>query len=976
MEAPVKYCNNARVALALAYAVWSVAGSLPAAAEVVLDGTTGPAGALPGPDFAIPAEVGRRAGGNLFHSFRSFNLAQPESATFTGPAGIANVISRVTGDERSSIDGTLRSTVPGADLWFLNPAGVVFGPNARLDVQGSFHVSTADELRFTDGAVFSARDPSASSLTVAPPDAFGFLGATPTDIAVDRGRLSVPVGEALSLVGGDITVSGGNNGAASGGEAGTVRAEAGRITLAALGGPGAVDATGDENTAETGAAIRLVDQALVDVSGDGGGMVRVRGGRFVVANQASIFANNTGSMDSTGGIDVRAQAVSISGDSALTVDVNGSGSGGTLSIRSEGLILSGGGAFQAATFDTGAGGSIRIHASHALINNGFIGADSREGATETADAGSIIINAGHLVFLNEGRIFNGTNSAGDGGDITVIADTFFADATPLDHEPRFHTGASASANPGSSGRGGDVTVAAREIRLLNGGQISSGTGGTGAGGDVGIHTPRLYVNNGFIGSSTSGPAETADAGSVLIDAGRVEFVNEGRIFNGTNGAGAGGDVAVTVDVLSADATVDHDARFHTGIASTAEAGSTGAGGDITISARRIDLSNGGLISTATFGAGAGGDVTIRAPSRLSVNNGFIGASTSGPAETADAGSVLIDAGRVEFVNEGRIFNGTDGPGAGGNIVVVADMVSADARPLDHEPRFHTGISASANPGSSGRGGRVVVSADSILLKNGGQISSDSDGGGDAGPIEVTAPVIKLLDDGNIASFSTGDGAAGNISIVAAQRLFLDEGFITTVSDNTGGGRITFKVGELLELRDGSEISSSVFGGADTTAGNITIDPRFLVLHDSSILAQANEGTGGSIDIVADNILRSPGSRIDASSRLGIDGTVSTSAPEVDLTGRLAVLESAFLDAASQLRERCGERRGGGTGSFTGMGRGGLGVGPDAPLPGFYADLIGAEPDAAAGSPAPEARLTATEMAWSFAPVGLAISCGG
>jgi hypothetical protein len=269
---------------------------------------------------------------------------------------------------------------------------------------------------------------------------------------------------------------------------------------------------------------------------------------------------------------------------------------------------------------------------------------------------------------------------------------------------------------------------------------------------------------------------------------------------------------------------------------------------------------------------------------------------------------------------------------------------------------------------------VVVSADSILLKNGGQISSDSDGGGDAGPIEVTAPVIKLLDDGNIASFSTGDGAAGSISIVAAQRLFLDEGFITTVSDNTGGGRITFKVGELLELRDGSEISSSVFGGADTTAGNITIDPRFLVLDDSSILAQANEGTGGSIDIVADNILRSPGSRIDASSRLGIDGTVSTSAPEVDLTGRLAVLEGVFLDAASQLRKRCGERRGGGTGSFTGMGRGGVGVGPDGPLPGFYADLIGPGP-AAAASPGRDMDAAIAEAALGFAPATLVTGCG-
>ena len=120
------------------------------------------------------------------------------------------MITRVTGGARSQIDGTIASTIPGADLSFLNPAGVAFGPNASLDLQGSFHVSTADELRFADGARFSAVNPSASSLTVAPPEAFGFLGGRPGNIMVDRSTLVVPVeGEALSLVAGDVRLAGG-----------------------------------------------------------------------------------------------------------------------------------------------------------------------------------------------------------------------------------------------------------------------------------------------------------------------------------------------------------------------------------------------------------------------------------------------------------------------------------------------------------------------------------------------------------------------------------------------------------------------------------------------------------------------------------------------------------------------------------------------------------------------------------------------
>ena len=164
---------------------WPSAAALPAWADVVTDGTAGPRVRLDGPDFEIGADLGTRAGRNLFHSFERFSLDAGERATFSGPDAIRNVISRVTGGERSDIDGTIRSTIPGADFYFLNPAGVLFGPNASLDVQGSFHVSTADELRFADGAMFSARDPAASSFTVAAPEAFGFLGAAP---GADRGR--------------------------------------------------------------------------------------------------------------------------------------------------------------------------------------------------------------------------------------------------------------------------------------------------------------------------------------------------------------------------------------------------------------------------------------------------------------------------------------------------------------------------------------------------------------------------------------------------------------------------------------------------------------------------------------------------------------------------------------------------------------------------------------------------------------------
>ena len=146
-----------------------------AAAEVATDGSLGRRVSLRGGDIEIGAGLGQQRGGNLFHSFQKFDVETGGRVTFTGPGSVQNVIGRVTGGEPSSIDGTLASTIPDADLYLLNPAGILFGPNARLDVKGSFHASTADELRLADGTVFSALDTTGSTLSVAEPQAFGFL---------------------------------------------------------------------------------------------------------------------------------------------------------------------------------------------------------------------------------------------------------------------------------------------------------------------------------------------------------------------------------------------------------------------------------------------------------------------------------------------------------------------------------------------------------------------------------------------------------------------------------------------------------------------------------------------------------------------------------------------------------------------------------------------------------------------------------
>ncbi len=198
-------------------------------AQIALDGSLGVGGGLNGPNYVIPANVGQLCGSNLFHSFSQFNLATDESATFTGPITIANIISRITGGQPSAINGILRTEIPGVDLFLLNPNGVVFGPDASLDVGGSVHVSTSEFLRFTDGTQFSADAPNGSKLTVAAPAAFGFLRADPTAIDMAGSQLSVASEETLSIVAGDLEIADS-----------VLEAPRGRVVIASVGSAGEV----------------------------------------------------------------------------------------------------------------------------------------------------------------------------------------------------------------------------------------------------------------------------------------------------------------------------------------------------------------------------------------------------------------------------------------------------------------------------------------------------------------------------------------------------------------------------------------------------------------------------------------------------------------------------------------------------------------------------------------------------------------
>jgi filamentous hemagglutinin family protein len=838
-------------------------------AQISTDGTVGPRVELGGPEIGIGAELGRQAGRNLFHSFERFSLATGERATFSGPDQIRNVISRVTGGERSDIDGTLRSTIPGADFYFINPAGVLFGPNASLDLQGSFHVSTADQLRFADGQVFSADLDARSSFTVAAPEAFGFLGPTPAPILVDRSTLQVPPGEALSLVGGDITVDGG----------GTQRlllvAEAGLITLAAVGGPGEAELVSGAVTANQAADIRLADGAEIATRGDGGGTIRIRGGNFVAENESIIFAVNAGAVDARGGIVVDAEAVTIGSGSALI----------------------------AAALGAGAAGAVRVTAGEVEVRDGSLIASDTHAV---GAAGGVTINAGRL-------LVSGTGAAGS------------------------FTGVSSSAESGSTGAGGMVTVNAREVEVRDGGVIIGSTLGTGDAGTVRVTAGEVEVHNSSAISSRT--MATGAAGVLTIRAGRLSIRDGGVVETISFGSGAPGTIELRVGRLHV-----RDGGFVSASAASQDtpAGDMLVGGidivadiEIVITGQRLDAASGKMvpsnINTQTFGARPADSIMIRTPDLRILEHGAIDSSTRGDA-SAGAIQILVDRlvmGPRAFINSSNVA---------GSLEIGRPDALGSAGTIEISATESIDMAGSPAVGQLAAIGTITTAA------------------GSGGTVTIVTGRLRMV-RGGISTESTGTGNAGNISITARDELVLDRSDIFTTARDAGGGQITLQVGDLIDLQN-SSIASSVAEAAGN-AGDITIDSSFLVLDDSQILARAVAGRGGDIRIVADHLVLSPDSLINAEAgEEGVDGTVVTSEPAVDL-GALVVLDVALLDADALLRQRCAARQDVGASSFTGVGRGGLPASPDRPLGSTY-------------------RSPAEEQAADKAarPAALVISCSG
>ena len=616
----------------------------------------------------------------------------------------------------------------------------------------------------------------------------------------------------------------------------------------------------------------------------------------------------------------------------------------------------------ATTQGDGSGGKIIVEAPGVVLDGAILFSTTRFGSGEQ---GGIIVRADDFRLRNQGSIVSGSSASDRKGNFILV-------------EARSILASEASAISSSttgSGGSGRVTINAQQVKLQDASTIQSISRGSGNAGDLVLNIGESFEMSGrrivryvetFTGPQTLWPggllaqaSGSGNAGNIFLRAPNI-LLDDGRILSTALLSGNGGRVEIQADNVILRNGSQIDAK--------SAAGSTGNAGSIDIAATgRVEISGLSAIDGAfsglfaqTQGSGRGGSISVAADTMM-VDRGLIRSSTSG---SGNAGTVRIRAGDVTLANGGWIDAGTaaGSSGIGGSIDLAATR-SIVVRGIDHSAVIRPTVE-SASPGvDPGTPGRVQGTFPST-------ISSNTAGTGAGGDVTLSAPTVRIEDGARVTSSSSGAGAAGSINITASDALKLVGGSISTEALTSDGGNISIRAGNLVYLKN-SEITTSV-GSGSGNGGNIFIDPIFVVLDNSRIIANAFGGAGGNISIIADYFITSPDSTIEASSQLGVSGSVQITAPRTDPSSALAKLPSALFDASGLLRASCAGRAGPRASSLLGVGRGGVAASPTGYSGSRYFADAAAPPIALDGSAPPNPPFAGAPYAGSIL---LASACG-
>ncbi|BAZ40331.1 filamentous hemagglutinin outer membrane protein [Calothrix sp. NIES-4101] len=861
------------------------------AQNITLDGSLGVSGNLTGPNYTIPQNVGQTVGNNLFHSFGRFNLNSNEAAIFQSNPNIQNILSRVTGNNLSLIDGLIR-TNSGVNLFLINPSGIVFGENARLDVGGSFVASTANALRFGDLGYFSATEKNfPSSLLTINPSALWFnqinqnVGIKNNSIApagkesagFDVFGLRVPDGKSLLLVGGNVSMDGGE-----------LNAYGGRVELGGLAEPGNVNILFDGNnprlefTENVARADISLNQAFVFVEEAGAGNITFNARNIEILGGSELSAgigSGLGKPDTiagdiilnaTGAIDVAKSFI------LNNVRLGAKGNGGNITITSGKFLLRDSAGLDTSTSGQGNAGNVTVRAKD-FVSLAGAGIFSTVEAGGVGKGGNIDINAATLSLKDNAQLQTITRAAsatqpagqGNAGNVNITV----ASAVDIFGEKNgFGSGIISSLGRGSVGNGGNITIDSGSLSLRDGAQLVTSTAGQGNAGNVTVRAKD------FVSLAGAGIFSTVEAGGVgkggnidinaatlsLKDNAQLQTITRAASVTQTAGQGDAGNVnlkvAGSVDIFGE----------RTRIGSLLNTGSVGNGGNITIDSGSFSLRDGSQLVTSTLGQGDAGNVTVRAKDGVSITGNAVIFSTVEAGGVGKGGNIDINAAtlsikdgtQLQTITRAASATQPAGRGKAGNVnIKVAGAVDISGR----KNGFGSGIFSNLGIASVGNGGNITIDSGSFLLRDGAQLVTSTAGQGNAGNVMVRVKDFVYITDATI--FSTieagGVGKGGNIDINAASLSLADGAqlltFIRRASDTQPAGmgnagnvsiKVTGAVDIFGEKDEVSSILSRLEAGTKGDGGNITIDSDSLSLRNGAQLDAASFGQGnaGSIYI--------------------------------------------------------------------------------------------------------------------------------
>jgi filamentous hemagglutinin family protein len=748
-------------------------------------------------------------GQNLFHSFEEFSIGDGNGAYFiTELEAISNIFARVTGGNPSNILGVLGTgqlnigendiNPIDANLFLINPNGIVFGNDAAIDVGGSFTATTASGVAFGENGTYSAANPeSPSELLTIDPSAYFFSQLEPGAIISQSTRydfvdgnyqgLRVPDGETLTLLGGNVTIDGG------GASAGLI-ASGGRIEIGAIdnGGTATVRPEGvlelPENTPTLN--IELKNNALVNTA----------------LNSSSFTTGTIGNA-----------SPALNGNLNIFQSLNFSQSG-LGNIFNPSFPISGGLPGQT----TGSG----ITNLGAFLQSLFSGAIPALNNLPRPEFGTII-DISEII----GGILPGNTI------ISPVQQPFSPEAsTPVPVSSP--VGVSVAQLNG----GGDIAITGQNISLSDNSFVSTGLlpgAGNAASqtGNVNVNaTGLLQLSNGSSIASIIAPNASGNGGKIEVATGSLQISDSSRLIANTFGLGNSGGITVNVEGEILINGLSEDDQAATGIFSVVNPDAQGNGGNIDIFSSSLTVADGATLSASSFGTGNSGNVTIT----TDATTAFSGTSSDGQAPSAvysrieteaegQGGNIAINTGSLEVTDGATLGTSTFGVGNAGSITIQANDTVA-----------FKGLSSNGQQSSTAF----------TSVEEGGQ--------GNGGNINIQARTLEIIGTENsefvpgISSSAVGNGNAGEISIFVEEEIVINNGQVETFSERTFGGNITAIAEQiLLEGNAGGDFETQVLSGAGT-GGNITLIASSFIfaLDDSDILASAIEGQGGNINLQA------------------------------------------------------------------------------------------------------------------------------